>query len=219
MLVAMLLIGQFDSPFVRRVAIALGWYGYDFEHRAHSVFRDADLIAAFNPLRRVPTLVLDDGTVLTESVVCLEAIDERAAAEHGEDWTRLLLPRRGPARLDGLRLCGFTTGAIDKAVTLIYDRLVRERRADGWVARCERQLLETLDYLERERRSRQGPFLLGDSMTHADIVLACALTLVGQALPDLLERIALPALNDHNAYFEALPEFAAARQAFVVHTR
>lgn len=63
----MILIGQYDSPFVRRVAIALHLYGIGYEHRRWSTFGDADRIAAFNPLRRVPTLVLDNGEALLES--------------------------------------------------------------------------------------------------------------------------------------------------------
>ena len=55
----MILIGQYDSPFVRRVAIALRLYGMAYEHRPWSTFGDAERIAPFNPLRRVPTLVLD----------------------------------------------------------------------------------------------------------------------------------------------------------------
>jgi glutathione S-transferase len=57
----MILIGQFDSPFVRRVAIAMRLYGIAFEHKPWSTFGDADKIAAYNPLRRVPTLVLEIG--------------------------------------------------------------------------------------------------------------------------------------------------------------
>src|SRR5215210_7335048 len=57
----MILIGQYDSPFVRRVAIALRLYGIGFEHRPWSTFGDADRIAPYNPLRRVPTLVLEGG--------------------------------------------------------------------------------------------------------------------------------------------------------------
>ena len=63
----MILIGQYNSPFVRRVGIALHLYGMAFEHRPWSTFSDADRIAPFNPLRRVPTLVLDDGEALIES--------------------------------------------------------------------------------------------------------------------------------------------------------
>jgi glutathione S-transferase len=214
----MLLIGQYDSPFVRRVGIALRWYGYDFEHRPYAVIRDADLIAAFNPLRKVPTLVLDDGSVLTESFVCLECIDERAAREHGESWERLLLARRGALRQEALRLCGFAVGAMDKAVTLIYERLLREQRSDAWIARCTRQLLDAFAYLDKERAARPGVFLVGDRLSHADIGLCCAFTLVSEALPDLLAPLELTALRSHADYFESLPEFEKVCQRFVIPT-
>ena len=45
----MILIGQYDSPFVRRVGIALRLYGLAFQHRPWSAFGNADLIAPFNP--------------------------------------------------------------------------------------------------------------------------------------------------------------------------
>ena len=75
----MILIGQYNSPFVRRVAIAMRLYGLAYEHRAWSTFGDADKLAAYNPLRRVPTLVLDDGEVLIESFVILDHLDELVA--------------------------------------------------------------------------------------------------------------------------------------------
>ena len=54
----MILIGMFDSPFVRRVAISLRLLGHDFEHRDWSIGRDFERIREYNPLGRVPTLVL-----------------------------------------------------------------------------------------------------------------------------------------------------------------
>ncbi len=74
----MILIGQFDSPFVRRVAIAMRLYGLSFEHRPWSVFGDAEKIAHYNPLMRVPTLVLGTGEVLIESHAILDALDHLA---------------------------------------------------------------------------------------------------------------------------------------------
>ena len=56
----MILIGQYDSPFVRRVAIALTLYELPFVHRPWSVFGDAEKIRPFNPLTRVPTLEIED---------------------------------------------------------------------------------------------------------------------------------------------------------------
>ena len=41
----MLSIGQYDSPFVRRVAVALTLYGVAFDHAAWSGFGDVDKIA------------------------------------------------------------------------------------------------------------------------------------------------------------------------------
>ena len=213
----MILIGQFDSPFVRRVGIALRWYGQAFEHRSYSVFRDEALIAEFNPLRKVPTLVLDDGTVLTESSVCLEYVDQRAAAEHGEDWDRLLVPRRGDARIEVLRLCGFATGTMEKMVTLIYERLVREQRNDAWIRRCRHQVLETLAYLETVCADRTTSFLAGSQLSHADVAFSCAYTLATEALPDLMGTQHLPALRTHAERLESMPELRATRQAFVIN--
>ena len=77
----MLLIGQYDSPFVRRVAIAMRLYGIAYEHQPWSTFGDADTIAPYNPLRRVPTLVLDNGEVLIESMAILDYVDELAGPD------------------------------------------------------------------------------------------------------------------------------------------
>ena len=71
----MILIGQYDSPFTRRVGIALTLYGLAFEHRPWSTFGDAEKIRPYNPLVRVPTLVLDDGEVLVESHGILDYLD------------------------------------------------------------------------------------------------------------------------------------------------
>src|SRR3954468_6964251 len=87
---SMILIGQYDSSFVRRVAIALRLYAMPFEHQPWSTFGDADRIAPFNPLRRVPTLVLENGEALLESGVILDHLDELAGQE------RALIAERGP---------------------------------------------------------------------------------------------------------------------------
>jgi len=85
----MILIGQYDSPFVRRVAIALHHYELPFEHRPWSVWADAAKIAVHNPLRRVPTLLLEDGSALLETFAILDALDELVGPE------RALLPASG----------------------------------------------------------------------------------------------------------------------------
>src|SRR5579859_6284360 len=117
----MILIGQYDSPFVRRVALALTLYDIAYEHRPWSVWADADALAAVNPLRRVPTLILDDGEVLIESSAILDALDEMAGK------ARALVPARGLLRRRVLNACALGAGLADKAVSLVYERVLHER--------------------------------------------------------------------------------------------
>ncbi len=206
----MILIGQYDSPFVRRVAIALTIYQIAFEHRPWSVFGDADKLAAFNPLRRVPTLVLDDGEVLIESGAILDALDETV----GE--TRALMPARGPARRRALKVCALAGGLADKAVSLVYERLLHETTSPVWIERCRSQIAAVLDVLEADRLANPGPWWLGPDFTHADIMAACALRFTGEAHPEVVDLSGWPRLAAHSAACEALPAFQSVQQPFVV---
>ena len=109
----MILIGQYDSPFVRRVAITASLYGMAFEHRPWSVFGDADKVAVYSPAKRVPILVLDDGEVVIDSAVILDALDQRAGGEIA------LTPAEGAARRAVLKVCALACNLADKAVALV----------------------------------------------------------------------------------------------------
>ena len=119
----MFLIGQYDSPFVRRTAIALRLYGLSFEHKPWSTFGDAEKVAAYNPVRRVPTLVLDDGEALIESGAILDHLDELVGPE------RAMIARSGPERRRHLRITALATGLADKSVSLVYERVLRKEQS------------------------------------------------------------------------------------------
>ncbi|MFT3907394.1 MAG: glutathione S-transferase family protein [Steroidobacteraceae bacterium] len=141
----MILIGMFDSPFVRRVAVTLKLYGMAFEHRDWSVGRDFDKIRQYNPLGRVPTLVLNDGEALLESSAILDYLNECVGSE------RSLLPASGAPRRLALRCMAMAAGAAEKAALTVYERAFRpaEKRHEPWVARCTTQARGALDELER----------------------------------------------------------------------
>ncbi|MBN9433159.1 MAG: glutathione S-transferase family protein [Bosea sp.] len=203
----MFLIGQYDSPFVRRVGIALRLYELSFEHRPWSSFGDSDRIAEFNPLRRVPTLVLDSGEALIESGAILDWLDEQVEEE------RRLVADHGPDRRRTLRLAALSTGLADKAVILFYEGVLHKEKSDVWVARCKAQITDVLDVLEKERAAVATPYLFGDRLTHADIALAVALRFVRDVHPHLYGHH--PALEAHSARCEALPVFVEISQPFV----
>lgn len=199
----MILIGMYDSSYTRRVAIALALYDIAFEHRAWSVGRDFDRIRAFNPLGRAPTLVLDDGEVLTESAMMLDYLDDRVGRE------RALMPPTGIARRDAQRLIALATGAIDKAALIVLERIFRpvELHSQAWLSRCRVQVEGALGELEKACAARaEDDWLVGASMTHADIAVACFTTHLREALP--LDLASWPALRARVDRCEALPVFA-----------
>ena len=202
----MILIGQYDSPFVRRVGITLRLYTIPYEHRPWSVWGDADKIAVHNPLRRVPTLLLDDGTALVETFAILDAVDELVPPE------RALLPRSGPTRRDGLRIAALSAGFADKAVSLLYERMFREAPSAVWMERCTSQILGTLDRLESDRATRRSPYWLGSALSHPDVAFTCAWRFTREAHPSLFEPARYPALSDHAARCESLEDFRGAYQ-------
>ena len=201
----MKLIGQYDSPFVRRVAVALRLYGLVYEHLPWSTFGDAERIAAYNPLIRVPTLVLDDGFVLTDSAAILLVLDDLMG-------DRASLARTGPDRREALRLTALAAGAADKGVSLLYERAFRETELPMWIARCRGQVEGALADLETARAARPGDWLFGDAISHADVMLGAALTFLTEALPGVFAL--QPALAAHRERCEALPEFQAAYQSY-----
>ena len=85
----MILVGQYDSPYTRRVAVSLHLLGFDFEHDTRSVFADFDSMRTTNPLGRIPSLILDDGTTLIDSGAILDWLDQQVGPE------RALLPPMG----------------------------------------------------------------------------------------------------------------------------
>jgi glutathione S-transferase len=205
----MILIGQYDSPFVRRVAIALRLYGLPFEHRPWSTFGEGERIAPFNPLRRVPTLVLDGGEALIESTAILDYLDELVGPE------KAMIAADGPERRHALKVCALATGLGDKAVSLVYERVLRKYASKIWVERCETQIGGVLDVLEKERAAIASPYWFGERIGHADIAVACVLRFTGEAHPGLFDGARYPALTDHAARCEALPAFVEIVQKLI----
>jgi len=205
----MILIGQYDSSFVRRVGIALRLYDLPFEHRTWSVFSDKEKIRPLNPLMRVPTLVLDDEDVLFDSHLIIAHLESIVPPE------RSLWPRTEPDRHRALKVVGLATGIADKGVSLFYETVLHKEVSPVWVERCRAQIAGALSMLEEDREDKQHESWFGDRIGHADIAVACAIRHVTESLPDVVAMQDYPALRAHCGRLEALPVFREISQAFV----
>jgi len=202
----MILIGQYDSPFVRRVAIAAHIHGFAYEHRPWSVWADADRLGEINPARRVPSLILDDGEVLMDSAAILDALDDMAGPDEA------LAPRSGPERRRCLRLAALSASVAEKAVSLLYETVLHDSPSQVWIDRCRAQIGEVLDLLEKERAAIASTYWMGEGISHADIITACAIRFVREAHGDLFDAARWPCLAALAEHCEALPPFRASVQ-------
>jgi glutathione S-transferase len=206
----LILIGMFDSPFVRRVAVSMNLLGMTFEHRNWSVGKDFELIRQFNPLGRVPTLVQPDGEVLIESSAILDFLDERAGPE------RALLPSSGKSRRQALHIVAVALGAAEKGVTQVYETVFRppEKRYRPWLERCHTQIHAALAELDRLCQSSTGEWLIDNRLSQADITVTCAYTFLVDALAIGRTGTGYPGLAAIAERCEAMPEFHSVRAEF-----
>jgi len=201
------LVGMLDSPFVRRVAIALDLYGLTYENLPLRTVGDAAEFARYSPLKRAPTLVLPDGATLVDSHMILAHLDELVPAE------RCLTPRDTVARLTCRQVVGVAAGLADKAVSAFYEKNFHtpEQRNARLLERNRGQLADSLTWLEARAPEQ---WLLGAELCHADIMVGAAVRFAGAALPDLLDLGPAPRVAAWCARLEALPVFVDTYLAF-----
>lgn len=197
------LLGLYDSPFVRRVAVTMHHYGIPFEHLSLSVFRHMDAMRPLNPLFKVPMLTLPGGEKLYESAYILDYLDELAA----ERGITALTPRSGPDRRQIQQLMALAIVATEKAVAIEYERKrPGELQWSEWTTRLRGQMRQAFDILEERLDS---DFLVGGRLTQADITTVAGIGFVRYVLPHEWPTGAYPALARLVDRLEASPAFKA----------
>jgi glutathione S-transferase len=189
------------SPYARMVRIALLETGLDGKVRKQEVtLRDpASALLPFNPVGRVPTLELDDGTVLTESLLILSHID---MLHDGPP----LLPRQGSDRWRTLAEIGTAIGMLDGIVTWSRElRRPEDERSPSVIGLETTRVNRTADSLERAVAA--GAY--AGSISASRIALGCALGWVDPRHPNWHWRDARPALA---AWFDEIAARASFRQ-------
>ncbi len=198
----MILVGQYDSPVTRRVAVALHHYGMPFTRDTRSIFGDAQALAKISPLTRIPALVLDDGEVLIDSAAILDYLDEQAG-------DAALIPGSGPARRRVLQMTALAQGTLEKVGAVVYERHFHapEHRSAAWLERCLGQARAGLDELARRLAT---PFACGPTLTHADVMITTLIWYMQDRMGEALSPTAHAALITLAERCERLPAFRAA---------
>jgi glutathione S-transferase len=140
----MLLIGRDRSPFTRRVAISMTLLGIPFERQRLTAWENLSDVRQYNPLGRVPSLVLDDGEILVDSTAILDYVDEVAGPD------RALIPPNGPRRREVLKYVSCAVGIMEKAAHSRYEVGMRpaEKIHQPWLDHNAAQMQNGLQWLD-----------------------------------------------------------------------
>jgi glutathione S-transferase len=167
----MKLLWSSRSPFARKVMIAAHELGIADELELERVVvNPADpsrRVMQFNPLGRIPTLVLDDGTILHDSAVIIEYLDER--------YGGTLIPRNGPDRWAALTQQALADGIMEADLRLIEERKYRESgHRDALAAGMREKIGKALDHLDSAPPAGVtiGAVSLGSALAHLDFRFA-----------------------------------------------
>jgi len=188
------------SPFVRKVMIVAYERGLadrlQCERTVAEMTKPHAELMKDNPLSKIPTLVLDDGTALYDSPVICEYLD----ALGGEPK---LFPQQDQARLVALRRQGLGDGLLDLLVLKRNERL-RAQPSPAHLASAAARTAAVLDHLNAETDA-----LTTDSFSIGHIVIGCALSYLDFRFADENWRRDHQRLANWHASFTAGPSVCA----------
>ena len=198
----MKLVGSKTSPFVRKVRVVLAERSLPFEFVEESAWTADTTVPRYNPLNKVPALVLDDGESIYDSVVIAEYLD----AISGGGLIAAAPAERARVRRDE----ALGDGIADAGIAAFLERKREAARQDpAWVARQMDKVSAGIAALAKRPGERR--YLGGDRINLGDIACGCALFWAEFRMPELGWRAAHPNLGAWAERLEARPSFAATR--------
>lgn len=198
----MKLVGSKTSPYVRKIRVVLAEKGLPFEFLEESAWNADTTVPRYNPLNKVPVLVLDDGECLYDSGVIAEYLDALPGPR--------LIPGAGVERALVRRDEALGDGIADAGVAIFLERKRESARQDpAWIARQRDKLQAGLASLARSVAA--GTSMGRAQLTLGDIACGCALFWLEFRLPEIQWRAEHEALRAWAERLEARAAFAATR--------
>lgn len=189
----MRLISATPSPYARKVRIALAEKALPFELTTEVPWNDDTSLPRFNPLEKLPVLILDDGETLYESSYILEWLERRYPVP-------ALMPRDDDGWLEARKCLVLADGILDAFLLVFFERRRPEaHRSAPWIARQMRKIDGGL--AEMARLVGGKPHVVADRFTAADIGFGAVLGYFDVRFPELDWRARHPNLD---RYFAAL---------------
>src|ERR1700687_628275 len=153
----MKLLASHTSPYARKVRIAIAEKKIECELIEVSPWTAGTSVPKYNPLGKVPVLILDDGTALYDSRVIVEYLDTVSPVSR-------LIPEPSRQRIAVKRSEALADGICDAAVAIVLEsrRPLRQQSKD-WLARQRMKLTTAVAVLASELDDK--PWCNGEGYT------------------------------------------------------
>ncbi|TAM83138.1 MAG: glutathione S-transferase [Candidimonas sp.] len=197
----MKLIGSLSSPFVRKVRVVMAEKKLDYEFVIEDVWGANSTVSQYNPLGKIPCLIMDDNGSLFDSRVIVEYLDTLSPVGR-------LIPPQGRERATAKCWEAVADGVLEAAAAIHIERNRRppELLSEDWIARQRGKITTALAYMDKGLDDH--PFCMGVNFSLADVAVGCALGYLDLRLPNLDWR------SQHNN-LQRLDEKLTARPSFV----
>ena len=197
----MKLLASLASPYTRKVRIVLAEKKIDCDMELVDVAPVDNPVNRHNPLGKIPTLLLDDGTALYDSRVIVEFLD-------GKSPISRLIPDDLRDRVAVRRLEALADGVLDAGLLVRYESLRAEHeRSQAWTDKQLARMKRGMAQMASEVAER--PWCHGERYSLADIALGCCLGWLDFRKPGGVDWLAeYPGLAKHYEKLKARPAFA-----------
>lgn len=175
----MKLISATPSPYARKVRIALAEKGVPFELQTEVPWDSTTRTPEYNPLEKLPVLILGDGNAVYESHFILEWLEAKYPPPHYYG----IYPKSQDDLLFAKQVEVVSDGMCDACVMVFFEKQ-REQPSKEWTARQMRKIEGGLKQLNEWIGDKE--FLLENRLTLADIAAGSVLgymTVRFQAIP------------------------------------
>ena len=195
----MKLIASLTSPFARKTRIVLAEKRIDYDLTVDVPWNADTQVPEYNPLGKIPVLVMDDGSTLYDSRVIVEYVDTLSPVSR-------LIPDGNREKIQVKRWEALADGVCDAAATIFLEKKRAEsNQSPDWIVRQESKIMRGLEAMSVELAEKN--WCHGEFYSLADIAVGCALGYLDLRFSQIAWRTTHPNL-------QKLADKLAQRQAF-----
>lgn len=197
------LISATPSPYARKVRIQLAEKGIPFKLQTEVPWDGTTVTPEYNPLEKLPVLILDDGSAVYESHYILEWIEAKHPSPRlsppADQVDDILFTKKVEVVADGM---------CDALVLAFFEKMrEQDKQSAPWIARQMRKVEGGLKALAGWVESKPGEYVTPGGFGLADIALGSVLGYMAVRFPEHTWRTQYPGLEKHWQLLESRQSF------------